>query len=208
MLAILAVGTVMRVTRDLPEARMTGRVPIEARRAVIDLSAYPPPSAGSQVAARVAPVSVPAVPQPAVVPALVVEPLPEPLQQPVSLPASMELPVRKVDAVKKPKPRTQAAAAAPVPEEAMKASAVQPALAPVEKEDLVRIAIAALPWGEIYVDGVRQGVTPPVHSIQVLPGRHEIEIRNTTFPSHRATVEVGAHDRITIRHRFGGDERR
>jgi hypothetical protein len=58
------------------------------------------------------------------------------------------------------------------------------------------------PWGEIYVNGKSQGVSPPKKFIKLDPGRYKIEFRNTTFPAHTESVDVKARDEITLRHRF------
>ncbi|MDO9371304.1 MAG: adenylate/guanylate cyclase domain-containing protein [Gammaproteobacteria bacterium] len=64
------------------------------------------------------------------------------------------------------------------------------------------IAIAVSPWGEIYLDGRKKGVAPPLKKLQVVPGKHIIEIRNTDFPSYTETVEVKAQDTVKVKHRF------
>lgn len=74
------------------------------------------------------------------------------------------------------------------------ASAVVPASA------TVKLAIA--PWGEVLVDGKVRGVSPPLTSIELPPGTHTIEIRNTTFPSHVERVELQPGEKIRVRHLF------
>ncbi|MGA7986291.1 MAG: PEGA domain-containing protein, partial [Burkholderiales bacterium] len=64
----------------------------------------------------------------------------------------------------------------------------------------IRLAIA--PWGRVLVDGKERGVSPPLRQIEVPLGSHTVEIRNTTFPSHVAKVEVKAGESIRIKHRF------
>ncbi|HZZ91141.1 MAG TPA: adenylate/guanylate cyclase domain-containing protein [Usitatibacter sp.] len=58
------------------------------------------------------------------------------------------------------------------------------------------------PWGEIFVNGKSQGVTPPKKSLKLDPGKYRIEIRNTTFPPHAETLELKARDEVTVRHKF------
>ena len=65
---------------------------------------------------------------------------------------------------------------------------------------LVRLAV--IPWGEVYLDGRMQGVSPPLAELQVLAGEHEIEIRNTTFPVYRQKFKVQADGKIKIKHKF------
>lgn len=70
---------------------------------------------------------------------------------------------------------------------------------PVKKSTLI---FRIMPWGEVYVDGKKRGVSPPLNSVPISPGRHEIEIRNTTFPAHSETVETSPGERVIIRHKF------
>jgi class 3 adenylate cyclase len=58
------------------------------------------------------------------------------------------------------------------------------------------------PWGEIFVNGKSQGVTPPKKSLKLDPGKYRIEVRNTTFPAHVETFDLKARDEITVRHKF------
>jgi class 3 adenylate cyclase len=64
------------------------------------------------------------------------------------------------------------------------------------------IALAIAPWGEVFVDGNRVGVSPPVNEVEVSPGRRKIEIRNGNFPVYTQTVEVKADEKIRIKHKF------
>jgi class 3 adenylate cyclase len=58
------------------------------------------------------------------------------------------------------------------------------------------------PWGEIYVNGKSQGVSPPKKFIKLDAGKYKIEFRNTTFPPKTESVELKAREEITLRHRF------
>ena len=64
------------------------------------------------------------------------------------------------------------------------------------------VNFSALPWAEIYVDGARQGVSPPLHTVSVAPGRHQIELRNSSFPPHVETIDAKPGTQINIKHRF------
>ena len=64
------------------------------------------------------------------------------------------------------------------------------------------IVFAIQPWGELYVNGKASGVSPPVKSLKLAPGKYRIEIRNTTFAAHVENIDVKARDELTIRHRF------
>ena len=58
------------------------------------------------------------------------------------------------------------------------------------------------PWGEVFVNGKSQGVSPPRKSLKLDPGKYKIEIRNTTFPVHVENLDVKPRDEVTLRHRF------
>ncbi len=58
------------------------------------------------------------------------------------------------------------------------------------------------PWGEIYVDGEKQGVSPPLKNLQVKTGEHTIVIRNKSLKPYRRIVTLNPQEQITIDHRF------
>lgn len=86
------------------------------------------------------------------------------------------------------------------------AAAVTPSAADVPVKPVVQeralASLSILPWGEIYVDGRKVGVSPPLHEIEVKPGKRRIEIRNTTFPPYVETVDVAPGSRIKISYKF------
>ena len=65
-----------------------------------------------------------------------------------------------------------------------------------------RVNLTVTPWGEIYLNGRMQGVSPPLSELEVVPGTHLIEIRNTTFPAYSQTFQVNANGVIKIKHKF------
>lgn len=64
------------------------------------------------------------------------------------------------------------------------------------------VRIVVVPWGEVYLDGKKQGVSPPLDVLHVTPGAHEIEIRNTSFPPHVAKIDVKAGEEMKIKYKF------
>jgi hypothetical protein len=58
------------------------------------------------------------------------------------------------------------------------------------------------PWGEVYVDGIRVGVSPPLKELKVAPGKRLIVVRNTALPPYEQTLEVRPEARTTLIHRF------
>jgi hypothetical protein len=122
-------------------------------------------------------------------------------------------------------PRPVAAAAAPTPQAAPPTPAAgggavvieepRPAKKTVAKIDKApeqpraakagapgRLEIAAAPWGEVLVNGKSRGRSPPLLVLEVPPGAHTVEIRNSTFPAHIARVEVKPGEAVKIQHRF------
>jgi hypothetical protein len=93
---------------------------------------------------------------------------------------------------------TDGAAAAP----ALKAKEPETValVAPAVREGTINII--ALPWAEVFVDGTRQGVSPPLKAIPLRPGKHKVELRNGSFPPHVQTVELRPGTEINITHRF------
>jgi serine/threonine-protein kinase len=91
------------------------------------------------------------------------------------------------------------AASAPATTTADAASAAVPAAPPVTTGQ-VRLAIS--PWGEIWVNGVFQGVTPPLTQLSLPPGEHEIVVRNGESPDRRVRLTVRAGDKLRVQHQF------
>jgi serine/threonine-protein kinase len=65
-----------------------------------------------------------------------------------------------------------------------------------------RLELAVAPWGEVLVDGKSRGLSPPLRVIEVAPGTHKVEIRNSTFPAHVSEIEVKPGEVVKIQHRF------
>ena len=97
------------------------------------------------------------------------------------------------------KPEAPKAAAAPAKPDASKAEPAKPAVPAVPPATVV---FAIQPWGEIIVNGKSSGVSPPMKSLKLAPGKYKIEIRNTTFATHTENLDVKSRDELTIRHRF------
>jgi serine/threonine-protein kinase len=65
------------------------------------------------------------------------------------------------------------------------------------------VQLSVLPWGEVRVNGKLRGVTPPLNEIDLPPGKHRIEIRNTDFPPYTVNVRLESGESHRIAHRFG-----
>jgi len=67
---------------------------------------------------------------------------------------------------------------------------------------LGRVELAVAPWGEVLVDGKNRGVSPPLRTLDLTPGVHTIEIRNSTFPVHVERVKLKGGEAVKVQHRF------
>jgi eukaryotic-like serine/threonine-protein kinase len=77
---------------------------------------------------------------------------------------------------------------------------VKPAVAPTVA--LARLTFAVSPWGEVYVDGKKQGVTPPLSEVNIPAGKHTIEIRNTSLAPYQEQVDLLPDKTVRIKHKF------
>jgi hypothetical protein len=64
------------------------------------------------------------------------------------------------------------------------------------------VSLSIQPWGEVYLDGKLQGVSPPLLELQVVEGKHIMEIKNSTFPVFNQTIIAKPATQIKIRHSF------
>ncbi len=112
--------------------------------------------------------------------------------------ASASLPAER--ALTAPAIANSAPVPAPRPARAEPQQARKAPAAAAPRLGTIRLAIA--PWGRVIVDGKERGVSPPLRQIEVPLGSHTVEIRNTTFPSHVAKVELKAGESVRIKHRF------
>jgi hypothetical protein len=79
---------------------------------------------------------------------------------------------------------------------------------PASMSDSATLLLAVRPWGEVYVDGTKVGVTPPLKRFQVAPGLRVITIKNSVLPEYRVRLSVTPEARVTIAHDFScGSER-
>jgi class 3 adenylate cyclase len=88
---------------------------------------------------------------------------------------------------------------AAAPQTAAKAA---PAKEPVPSGPPGTLQISVLPWGEVFIDGKKLGVSPPLRSVPIAPGKHQVELRNASFPAHRQTLNVKPGESIIVSHRF------
>ncbi len=64
------------------------------------------------------------------------------------------------------------------------------------------VALAITPWGEVVVDGVTRGVSPPLTQLALSPGPHTVEVRNESSPPFSVRIELRSGETISLQHRF------
>lgn len=74
--------------------------------------------------------------------------------------------------------------------------------APKSKPVPVLVRLDIRPWGEVWINGVARGISPPVKALRLIPGKYQVLLRNADLPSYRATLEVKAGKPAVISHAF------
>lgn len=64
------------------------------------------------------------------------------------------------------------------------------------------------PHGEVYVDGVLKGKSPPLMTLAVTPGPHTIEVRNSPYPALHLKTDLKAGEELKVNHAFTGRKAR
>ena len=67
---------------------------------------------------------------------------------------------------------------------------------------MAKLIFAITPWGEIYVDGRRVGVAPPLRELDVPVGHRKVEIRNADLAPHIVMLDLHEHSAVRIKHQF------
>ena len=96
--------------------------------------------------------------------------------------------------VETPDPAAQAPAAAVAPSD--EAPKPKPLAVPVT----VRLDIR--PWGEVWINGIARGISPPVKELRLIPGKYQVVLRNADLPPYRGTLEIKAGKPGVISHTF------
>jgi class 3 adenylate cyclase len=78
--------------------------------------------------------------------------------------------------------------------------AYEPPPPPPPRPALIHLQIT--PRGDVFIDGVRQGASPPLTQVEVDPGPRTIEVRNSPNPPLRLKLSLAAGEEMTISHSF------
>lgn len=74
--------------------------------------------------------------------------------------------------------------------------------APKPKPVPVAVRLDIRPWGEVWINGVARGISPPVKEVKLIPGKYQVVLRNADLPPFRMTLEVKAGKTAVISHAF------
>lgn len=74
--------------------------------------------------------------------------------------------------------------------------------APKPKPVPVQVRLDIRPWGEVWINGIARGISPPVKEVRLIPGKYQVVLRNADLPPYRATLEIKAGKPAVISHVF------
>lgn len=74
--------------------------------------------------------------------------------------------------------------------------------APKPKPVPVTVRLDIRPWGEVWINGVARGISPPVKDLKLIPGKYQVVVRNADLPPMRMTLEVKPGKPAVISHTF------
>lgn len=67
---------------------------------------------------------------------------------------------------------------------------------------VVSVRLLIQPWGEVFINGVSRGVSPPLKTLSLAPGEYRIKVVNGKLPPHHEKLTVQAGQSKSITHRF------
>ena len=129
-----------------------------------------------------------------------VEPSGVPQTQAKSEPASSPAPLAPASPEPAVPPPAAAALESPKVDNAIMPQAQTAAT--LSEVQLATITLAVAPWGEVFVDNKRKGISPPLIRLQLPPGKVRIEIRNSGAPSFTKELTLGEGKTVHIKHKF------
>ena len=74
--------------------------------------------------------------------------------------------------------------------------------APKPKPVPVLVRLDIRPWGEVWINGIARGISPPVKELRLIPGKYQVVLRNADLPAYRATLEIKPGKPAVISHVF------
>ncbi|WP_426193338.1 serine/threonine protein kinase [Massilia sp. DWR3-1-1] len=109
--------------------------------------------------------------------------------------AAVSAPAPAADTMAEPLPATAPAADAA-------ADGAQADMVHTQALESSTVTLAVKPWGTVFVDGRRQGDSPPLKRLTLPLGTHQVRIVNPGFADHAITIDVGKSQGKVIAHEF------
>ena len=91
-------------------------------------------------------------------------------------------------------------AAPPPPAQVAAAPPPKPAAPPTPQTG--KLLLTVTPRGDVYIDGKHAGTAPPLSVIELPPGRHKVEIRNSTQLPYLSYITLQAGASHSVQHTF------
>ncbi len=156
----------------------------------------------TEVAAAPPPVVVDAVPAPAQPepPPSIEPPPPPPEPVKVAPPPPPKRAAAPRQLAKPPAQKHAPAAAPPPPAQVAAAPPPKPAAPPALQTG--KLLLAVTPRGDVYIDGKHAGTAPPLSVIELPPGRHKVEIRNSTQLPYLSYITLQPGASHSVQHTF------
>jgi hypothetical protein len=64
------------------------------------------------------------------------------------------------------------------------------------------LILTVSPWGEVYVDNKKLGLSPPLAVLALPPGKHSVQIRNADLPPYEEVIQLQPDETLRIKHKF------
>ena len=82
-------------------------------------------------------------------------------------------------------------------------SSISPSQSVVSDANGTPLTVSVKPWAEVFIDGKSMGISPPLKSVVIAPGKHTIMLKNASYANYTETVEVAAGRETVLVHDFG-----
>jgi hypothetical protein len=131
----------------------------------------------------------------------------EPPRAPATAPSPVTVSVHQHAERKQPAPTSPAVSVRAVPPDTAAITGTKPA-SPAQPRStpapatVGTLIVAVQPWAEIWIDGRKRGISPPLFKLQLPPGVYTVELRNPDLPSYSQKVQIATGQSMTLRHSF------
>jgi hypothetical protein len=72
---------------------------------------------------------------------------------------------------------------------------------------MVAVKLIVKPWGNVFVDGMYRGVSPPLKTLMLPSGKHQVRIDNPNFPAHIMEMDASDKKKVKIEYDFNNGKK-